>query len=260
MYIFYARISSRFVEPSRVYSRTKESYRLPSRTAAVSGGCSLCFDFVYYWCQPFFLLAPRTLVRFPFSFDSPSTPTPYDQAVRSLQRAVFTNFISFLWGIKSSRSRPRSKERGLVCEQGVRRRESILGPNHPSWFPVTPASRHCSHVAGRSGSHPLVLARRRGASRQRRGCCATLGVVDCNSPDELYIEERFMSCLVKKTRDHWYVFFICEAKYTFGKSVLSFWVSRSSFTGGAFYISRRVIFNKQYVRNAKKKINSLISL
>lgn len=41
----------------------------------------------------------------------------------------------------------------------------LLGPNHPSRFPVTPASRHCSHVAGRSGSHPLVLARRRGARR-----------------------------------------------------------------------------------------------
>lgn len=30
-----------FVEPSRVYSRAKESYRLPSRTATVPGGCSL---------------------------------------------------------------------------------------------------------------------------------------------------------------------------------------------------------------------------
>lgn len=59
-------------------------------------GVALCFDFVYYWCQPFFLLAPRTLVRFPFSLDSPSALTPYGQAVRSLQRAVFTNFISFL--------------------------------------------------------------------------------------------------------------------------------------------------------------------
>lgn len=112
MYFF----SRAFIEPSRVYSRTKESYRLPSRTATVPG-VALCFDFVYYWCQPFFLLAPRTLVRFPFSLDSPSAPTPYGQAVRSLQRAVFTNFISFLWGIKSSRSRPRRKERGLEREQ-----------------------------------------------------------------------------------------------------------------------------------------------
>lgn len=33
----------------RVYSpRTEESYRLPSRTTTAPGGCSLCFDFVYY--------------------------------------------------------------------------------------------------------------------------------------------------------------------------------------------------------------------
>lgn len=33
----------------RVYSpRAEESYRLPSRTTTVPGGCSLCFDFVYY--------------------------------------------------------------------------------------------------------------------------------------------------------------------------------------------------------------------
>lgn len=45
----------------------------------------------------------------------------------------------------------------------------LLGPNHPSRFPVTPASRHCSHVAGRSGSHPLVLARRRARGARRTG-------------------------------------------------------------------------------------------
>lgn len=83
----------------------------------------LCFDFVYYWCQSFFLLALRTLVHFLFSLDSPLAPTPFGQAVRSLQRAVFTNFISFLWGIKSSRSRPRRKERGLEHEQGCGRGE-----------------------------------------------------------------------------------------------------------------------------------------
>ena len=40
--------------------------------------------------------------------------TPHGhKPVRSLQRSVFTNFISFLWGIKSSRSRwsPRTKKR-----------------------------------------------------------------------------------------------------------------------------------------------------
>lgn len=36
-----------------------------------SPGVALCFDFVYYWCQPFFLFAPWALVRFPFSLNSP---------------------------------------------------------------------------------------------------------------------------------------------------------------------------------------------
>lgn len=192
--------SRAFVGPSRVYSRTKESYRLPSRTATVPG-VALCFDFVYYWCQPFFLLAPRTLVRFPFSFDSPSAPTPYGQAVRSLQRAVFTNFISFLWGIKSSRSRPRRKER-VRARAEVRQRGSSsvqiipLGSLSPP-----PVDTVVTWLGGadRTPSFSSAWGTKSGASRQRRrGCYATLGVVDCNSPDELYIEERFMSCLVKK--------------------------------------------------------------
>lgn len=42
------------------------------------------------------------------------------------------------------------------------------------------------------------------ADDRRRGCCAALGVVvmvvvvNCSSLDELYIEKRFVSCLVKK--------------------------------------------------------------
>lgn len=38
------------------------------------------------------------------------------------------------------------------------------------------------------------------ADDRRRGCSAALGVmvVNCSPPDELYIEKRFMSCLVKK--------------------------------------------------------------
>ena len=83
--------------------------------------CSLlCFDFVYYSPDsprektnvvPRFL--PSTpLSALPFSWASPSSPTLYDEAVRSLRRSVFTNFISFLWGIKSSRSRPTEEGRG----------------------------------------------------------------------------------------------------------------------------------------------------
>lgn len=63
---------------------------------------TICFDSVYR--SPPFLSFFQLLL---FSWALPSSPTPYGGAVRSLRRSVFTNFISFLWGIKSSRSRPR---------------------------------------------------------------------------------------------------------------------------------------------------------
>lgn len=43
----------------------------------------------------------------------------------------------------------------------VRQRGSFSVQITPLGFLSSPASRHSSHVAGRSGSHPLVLARRR---------------------------------------------------------------------------------------------------
>lgn len=67
-----------------------------------SHSTTICFDSVYR--SPPFLSFFQLLL---FSWALPSSPTPYGGAVRSLRRSVFTNFISFLWGIKSSRSRPR---------------------------------------------------------------------------------------------------------------------------------------------------------
>lgn len=124
-----------YVKPFRIYSRKKESYRLLSRK-----GCGLLSVSILFTVGASRVLAnpfSRPLVRFSLPLDSPLAPTPYGQAVRSLQRAVFTNFISFLWGIKSSRSRPRREERKreLECESDE---GEVLGPNHPSRQPYHP--------------------------------------------------------------------------------------------------------------------------
>lgn len=68
MHLFYARIVT-FVELSRVYFSYEGIISIAVKNS--SSGVALRFDFVYYWCQPFFLFAPRTLVRFLFFFDSP---------------------------------------------------------------------------------------------------------------------------------------------------------------------------------------------
>lgn len=56
--------------------------------------------------------------------------------------------------------RVRARERSATQGKGLSVRVT------PSCTLFTPASRRCSHVAGRSGSHPLVLARPRGVRRE----------------------------------------------------------------------------------------------
>lgn len=151
-----------FVEPSRVYSRTKESYRLPWRTATVPGGCSL-FRFRL-------LLVPAVLPsRSPdaraFSFLPWLTLGSHSiRPSRSVvtARRLYKFYIIFMRHKVVEKPTEEKRER-VRARAGGAAEGKLLGPNHPSRFPVTPASRHCSHVAGRSGSHPLVLARRRGA-------------------------------------------------------------------------------------------------
>lgn len=92
--------------------------------------------------------------------------------------------------------------RGLESEQCGEGEESTSKmPLSPSLSPP-PVATVLTWLGGadRTPSCSLVAwdtKRGGGDSRQgRRGWCAVLGV-DCSSPDELYIEERFASCLVK---------------------------------------------------------------
>lgn len=99
------------------------------------------FDFVYYRRQSSLRLLPNTF----FFFFSAATLTPryplrYSEAIRSLQRSVFTNFISFLWGIKSSRSRPR-REEGWSTVSSERRREGSFSVQIVSPCPTHPRVR-----------------------------------------------------------------------------------------------------------------------
>jgi len=198
---FYARIVA-FV-PFRVYSCTKESYRLPSRTATVPGGCSL-FRFRL-------LLVPAVLPsRSPdaraFSFLPWLTLGSHSiRPSRSVvtARRLYKFYIIFMRHKVVEKPTEEKRER-VRARAGVRQRGSFsVHQITPLGFLSPPLVVTLVTWLGGADRIPLVScsawSTKSGASRQRRrGCCATLGVVDCNSQDELYIEERFMSCLVKK--------------------------------------------------------------
>lgn len=67
---------------------------------------------------------------------------------------------------------------------------------------------------------------------KREGMMRLAPGVECSSPDELYIEERFVSCLVKNFR---YVFLIHE-RNTVSAERSRFFRARSSFMDDAFRI------------------------
>lgn len=117
-------------------------YRIDCARTTTETWKGLRFDFVY-WVPSVVLLTFFFSVvrpRFPFSSRlSLDSPTPYGQVVRLLQRSVFTNFISFLWGIKSSRRRPRREERGSECASATLREGEVSPrPNRPSRTCVSP--------------------------------------------------------------------------------------------------------------------------
>lgn len=236
---FYKRIIIS-VKLFRVYSRAKKSYRLPFRFRLLLVP------------QPLFL--PSSAARaFSFLPQLTPNPTPYGQAVRSLRRSVFTNFISFLWGIKSSRSRPRREERGLECEwcgegEASQFKSPLTTPYHPRLLALQ--SRGWAERIASPRVRSSTWGTKRGENwRCRRGCCATLGVVDCSSLDELYIEERFMSCLVKKFAIA-NTSFLSVDEMKFWDSAPSFWYNRYDLMRVSLaihFVSKYVIINDKNI-------------
>lgn len=210
-------------------------------------GVALCFDFVYYsgvspfspavspcGCSCLFLFFPRLTL--------PSGAHSTRRRSRSVVTALrlYKFYIIFMRHKvveKPTEEGRRGLDRAHSATEGKSLSESESPLSHPC---RTPASRRCSHVAGRSGSHPLVLACPRGARREESAGRAgrddeSRQGVECSSPDELYIEERFVSCLVKNFR---YVFLIHE-RNTVSAERSRFFGTGSAFMDDAFRIETR---------------------
>lgn len=160
----YARVVAHTFESFRVYSHKKESYRLLSRNA---WEIALCFDFVYSVGasrSSESLLSTARAFFFPPSIHPwlpLHTTKPFG---RYRARRLYKFYIIFMRHKVVEKPADERREKKRVRE---RRRGRFLGPNHPSRSLTTPASRRYSHVAGRSGLHPLVLARRRGVRMEK---------------------------------------------------------------------------------------------
>lgn len=113
----------------------------------------------------------RILVRFPF-FPTTHLPSPCGSHSIRRSRSVVTALRLYKFYIIFMRhkvvEKPAKEGRGLErSESGAYRRgKASPSESHPSCTPFVPASRCFSHVAGRSGSHPLVLACPRGVQRE----------------------------------------------------------------------------------------------
>lgn len=96
-------------------------------------GVALCFDFVYYWCQPFFLFAPRTLVRFPFSLHSHSI-RPSRSVVTA--RRLYKFYIIFMR--HKVVEKPTEEKERVRVRAGVRQRGSFSVQITPLGSPSPP--------------------------------------------------------------------------------------------------------------------------
>lgn len=115
----------------------------------------------------------RQLVRFLFF---PTTHPPLAPGSHSIRRSrsvvtalrLYKFYIIFMRHKVVEKPAEEGRERELErSESGARRRgKASPSESHPSRTPFAPASCRFSHVAGRSGSHPLVFACPRGMQRE----------------------------------------------------------------------------------------------
>lgn len=192
-----------YVKPFRVYSRKKESYRLLSRKTWGLLSVSISFT----------VGASRVLPN-PFSRPCVFSPPRVTLGSHSMwpshsvvtARRLYKFYIIFMRHkvVEKPTEKRREKKRVRVRER--RRGSSRSKSSLSATLPPPPVGAIVTWLGGAVCIPSCLLVgvgyeREGKADDRRRGCCAALGVmvvVNCSSPDELYIEKHFVSCLVKK--------------------------------------------------------------
>lgn len=136
---------------------------MPSRTVP-RVALSVSISFTTGVSRSSFSLPGRSCVfLFPLTHSLRSHSIRPSRSVVTVRR-LYKFYIIFMRHKVVEKPTEEKRER-VRARAGVRQRGNILVQITPLGFLLPPASRHCSHVAGRSRSHPFVLARRRGARR-----------------------------------------------------------------------------------------------
>lgn len=202
-YIFFTCIVAR--TSNRVYSRKKESYRLLSRK--VWGLLSVSISFTV-GARP---RSSESLLSTARAFLSPPRFTLGSHSIwpsRSVvtARRLYKFYIIFMRHKVVEKPTEKRREKKRVGVRERRRGSSRFKSSLSATSPPPPVGVIVTWLGGAFCIPSCLLVgvgyKREGkADDCKRGCCAALGVVvvvNCSSPDELYIERRFVSCLVKK--------------------------------------------------------------